>query len=255
MEIVKRQKKAIEDEKEEKRRDLLRKQKQLEIVKKENAQILIMREKQKKQMWEEEARIDAQWKEILDKQERAREKRLADLYARQHKLVAIGKKTQNNEAAELAAEEARNKRHRDAEAKRRDDKEKAAIAKKERMKREMMASIDNAIIRKREEQEALMKKNREIGIKMNKIAAAKLKLQDEEVKKRLRNKKIYRRDLIRQISEDNARKAKARAAMDEVERNINASFIQEVKSNYEKTGRWMKMPKAKTNYKLSQVPL
>ena len=105
---------------------------------------------------------------------------------------------------ELAAEEARNKRHRDAEAKRRDDKEKAAIAKKERMKREMMASIDNAIIRKREEQETLMKKNREIGIKMNKIAAAKLKLQDEEVKKRLRNKKIYRRDLIRQISEDNA---------------------------------------------------
>ena len=255
MEIVRRQKKAIEDEKEEKRRDILRKQKQLEIVKKENAQILIMREKQKKQMWEEEARIDAQWKEILDKQERAREKRLADLYARQHKLVAIGKKTQNNEAAELAAEEARNKRHRDAEAKRRDDKEKAAIAKKERMKREMMASIDNAIIRKREEQETLMKKNREIGIKMNKIAAAKLKLQDEEVKKRLRNKKIYRRDLIRQISEDNARKAKARAAMDEVERNINASFIQEVKSSYEKTGRWMKMPKAKTNYKLSQVPL
>ena len=123
------------------------------------------------------------------------------------------------------------------------------------MKREMMASIDNAIIRKREEQETLMKKNREIGIKMNKIAAAKLKLQDEEVKKRLRNKKIYRRDLIRQISEDNARKAKARAAMDEVERNINASFIQEVKSQYEKEGRWMTMPKAKTNYKLSQVPL
>ena len=90
---------------------------------------------------------------------------------------------------------------------------------------------------------------------MNKIAAAKLKLQDEEVKKRLRNKKIYRRDLIRQISEDNARKAKARAAMDEVERNINASFIQEVKSQYEKKGRWMTMPKAKTNYKLSQVPL
>ena len=143
MEIA--QEKAIEDEKEEKRRDILRKQKQLEIVKKENAQILIMREKQKKQMWEEEARIDAQWKEILDKQERAREKRLADLYARQHKLVAIGQKTQNNEAAELAAEEARNKRHRDAEAKRRDDKEKT-IAKKERMKREMMTSIDNAII-------------------------------------------------------------------------------------------------------------
>ena len=92
MEIVRRQKKAIEDEKEEKRRDILRKQKQLEVVKKENAQILIMREKQKKQMWEEEARIDAQWKEILDKQERAREKRLADLYARQHKLVAIGKR-------------------------------------------------------------------------------------------------------------------------------------------------------------------
>ena len=99
-----------------------------------------------------------------------------------------------------------------------------------------MASIDNAIIRKREEQEALMKKDREFGIKMNKIASAKLKLQDEEVKKRLKNKKIYRRDLIRQISEDNARKAKARAAMDEVERNINASFIQEVKSNMRRQG-------------------
>ena len=91
---------------------------------------------------------------------------------------------------------------------------------------------------------------------MNKIAAAKLKLQDEEVKKKTEEQeKIYRRDLIRQISEDNARKAKARAAMDEVERNINASFIQEVKSQYEKKGRWMTMPKAKTNYKLSQVPL
>ena len=129
------------------------------------------------------SKIDAAMERDSRQTERAREKRLADLYARQHKLVAIGKKTQNNEAAELAAEEARNKRHRDAEAKRRDDKEKAAIAKKERMKREMMASIDNAIIRKREEQEALMKKIENLESKMNKIASAKLKLQDEEVKK------------------------------------------------------------------------
>ena len=255
MRIVKRQKKALEDEKEEKRRDMLRKEKELEIVKKENAQILIMRENQKKKMWEEEARIDAQWKEILDKQERAREKRLDDLYARQHKLTAIGQATQNNEAAIFAAEEARNKRHREAEQKRVDDKEKAAIAKKEKMKRDMMASIDAAIIRKREEEEALRKKDREFVIKMNKIASEKLKLQDNDVKRRLQNKKQYRRDLIRQISEDNARKAEARAAMDEVEREINNSFIQQVKTEYEKKGRWMTMPKAKTNYKLSQVPL
>ena len=43
--------------------------------------------------------------------------------------------------------------------------------------------------------------------------------------------------------------------MDEVEREINNSFIQQVKTEYEKKGRWMTMPKAKTNYKLSQVPL
>ena len=44
-----------------------------------------------------------------------------------------------------------------------------------------MASIDNAINRKREEQETLMKKI-ENWNEMNKVAAAKLKLQDEEVK-------------------------------------------------------------------------
>ena len=49
--------------------------------------------------------------------------RLDDLYARQHKLTAIGQATQNNEAAIFAAEEARNKRHREAEQKRVDDKE------------------------------------------------------------------------------------------------------------------------------------
>ena len=170
-------------------------------------------------------------------------------------MVAIGQKTQNNEAAELAEEEARNRRHREAEQKRIDDKEKAAIAKKEKMKRDMMASIDDAIIRKRKEEAELRKQDREFAIKMNKIANQKLKAADDDVKNRLQRKQQYRLDLIRQISEDNARKAQARAAMDEVERNINASFIKEVKSEYEKKGRWMTMPKAKTNYKLSQVPL
>ena len=132
--------------------------------------------------------------------------------------LRLERKRRTMKQLSLPLKKARNKRHRDAEAKRRDDQREGCGAKKERMKREMMASIDTTQLSENGKNRKPDEKN-EIGIKMNKIAAAKLKLQDEEVKKRLRNKKIYRRDLIRQISEDNARKAKARAAMDEVERN------------------------------------
>eukprot|EP00945_MAST-04E_sp_MAST-4E-sp1_P003695 g3695.t1 len=255
MQIVNRQKREVEREKLEKMKVIKQKEKELEVIKNENALIQIQREKQKQEMWAEEARIDAQWTEILDKQERAREKRLQDLYDRQHKLVAIGQQTQNNVAADLAKEAARIKRHQDAQIRRENEKalQKEQMAKQRKI--EMMKSIDGAVARKRQEEETQRRKDLEFGIKMNKIAKEKLDAQDAKFSLRLKAKEDYRRDLVRQIAGDNARKAEARAAMDVIERQINTSLIRTVKDKFERENRWMKMPKSNANIKLSQIPL
>jgi hypothetical protein len=255
MKIVNRQKRELERMKEEKLKIHLQKQKDLEKVKKENALILKQREQQKKDQWAEDARIDAQWKEIIDKQERDRENRLKDMYARQHKLVAIGQQTQNNVAEEMAREEARIRRHQLAEEKRVEEKAKRALRKSKQMKEEMMKSIDAAILRKKEEEEAHRQSDLKMGLKMNSIAREKLKSHDTEIEERLEAKARYRRELIRQIAEDNARKAKARAAMDTVEQKINASLLKSVEDKFSAQNRWMKFPKAKVVGPLSQVPL
>ena len=82
-----------------------------------------------------------------------------------------------------------------------------------------------------------------------------LKSHDTEIEERLEAKARYRRELIRQIAEDNARKAKARADMDTVEQKINASLLKSVEDKFSAQNRWMKFPKAKVVGPLSQVPL
>jgi hypothetical protein len=123
------------------------------------------------------------------------------------------------------------------------------------MKEEMMKSIDAAILRKKEEEEAHRQSDLKMGLKMNSIAREKLKSHDTEIEERLEAKARYRRELIRQIAEDNARKAKARAAMDTVEQKINASLLKSVEDKFSAQNRWMKFPKAKVVGPLSQVPL
>ena len=76
----------------EKRAKLIVQQAALDRVKEENMVTLAKKEAARQKQWEEEARLDAQWKEILDKQEREREARLEEMYRKQQGLVAIGQK-------------------------------------------------------------------------------------------------------------------------------------------------------------------
>jgi hypothetical protein len=114
-------------------------------VKVENERVLKEKQKLKEDKWAEEARLDAEWKEILDKQERARGERLAEIKKKQQGLETIGLQAQQSMAEQLAADEARAKRHQLELQRKEDEKAAAVIAKKEKMKNDMMKSIDEAI--------------------------------------------------------------------------------------------------------------
>jgi len=114
-------------------------------VKVENERVLKEKQKLKEDKWAEEARLDAEWKEILDKQERARGERLAEIKKKQQGLETIGLQAQQSMAEQLAADEARAKRHQLELQRKEHEKAAAVIAKKEKMKNDMMKSIDEAI--------------------------------------------------------------------------------------------------------------
>jgi hypothetical protein len=100
--------------------------------------------------WAYEARLDKEYKEVLDKQERKRAERLAEVKRKQDSLETIGLQAQTSMAEQLASDAARAKRHQNELRRREDAKAAAVIAKKEKMKNEMIKSIDEAIKLKEE---------------------------------------------------------------------------------------------------------
>ena len=120
----------------------------LQAVKVENERVLKEKEKVLEEKWKEEARLDAEWKEILDKQERKRNAMYDDIKKKMGGLETIGLAVGATMAEQLAEDDRRAKRDQMVLRKREDDKAAAVIAKKLRMKNEMIKSIDEAILLK-----------------------------------------------------------------------------------------------------------
>ena len=129
----------------EKRARIIEQQAALDRVKEENLVTLAKKEAAKKKQWEEDARLDAQWKEILDKQEKDRADRLEELYRKQQGLVKIGQIAAETNANNDAEIEARIKRHQDELAAKEDAKAAARAARAKKMKVDMLKSINEAI--------------------------------------------------------------------------------------------------------------
>ena len=122
----------------------------LERVKIENQRVLREKAKVLDATWAEEAALDKQWKEILDKQERTRGARLEELKKKQESLYTIGLAQGSKMADLLAADEARAKRHQSALKKKEDEKAAAVEAKKKKMKQDMLTSLHEACALKEE---------------------------------------------------------------------------------------------------------
>ena len=120
----------------------------LQAVKVENERVLKEKQKVLEEKWKEEARLDAEWKEILDKQERKRNAMYDDIKKKMGGLETIGLAVGATMAEQLAEDDRRAKRDQMVLRKREDDKAAAVIAKKLRMKNEMIKSIDEAILLK-----------------------------------------------------------------------------------------------------------
>ena len=122
----------------------------LERVKIENQRVLGEKAKLVDAKWAEEAALDKQWKEILDKQERTRGARLEELKKKQESLYTIGLAQGSKMADLLAADEARAKRHQSALKNKEDEKAAAVEAKKKKMKQDMLTSLHEACALKEE---------------------------------------------------------------------------------------------------------
>merc|ERR1711991_449979 len=114
------------------------------------------------------------------------------------------------------------------------------------MKRSIDAAVDRKARQKREAAERELRLARE----RNKIALEKLKLDDQKFLERKRRDKVYRHGLAIQAHEDNVRKSVEKAAMDDVERQINQRMLDTVKDHYTKKGVWGKKNEP-VNYRLS----
>ena len=167
----------------EKKAKIIAQQAALERVKQENMVTLAKKEAAKKLQWDEEARLDAQWKEILDKQEREREARLAEMHRKQQGLVAIGQKAAESNANNDAELEARIQRHRQELARKEDAKAAARVAKAKKMKDEMLSSIKEAINLKEEMQRKRAKQDAEFARRFISESNQALNEADDEVEK------------------------------------------------------------------------
>ena len=161
-------------------RDKIKKLKQQEIaiarVKVENEKAQAHKAKLIQDKWAYEAKLDKEYKEILDKQERKRGELVAEIKRKQDGLETIGLEAGATMAEQLAQDAARAKRDQLELRKREDVKAAAVIAKKTRMKNEMIKSIDEAILLK----EANRKKR---AIEEARFAAKLKRLNDIELDK------------------------------------------------------------------------
>lgn len=143
--MMARQKREKQRVARERRAKIIAQQEGLDRVKEENIIFQEKKREQQRKQWEEDARLDAQWKEILDKQERERQLRLEDLYRKQQGLVKIGLQAAKSNADLLAADAARAKRHQDELTRKEDERAAARKNKAERMKAEMLKSLNDAV--------------------------------------------------------------------------------------------------------------
>ena len=88
-EMMRRREREIREIELEKQRRRKWQAAELERIKVANEEVLERKARLRQEQFAYEAKLDAQWKEILDKQERARKMQLEELYKKQHRMVKI----------------------------------------------------------------------------------------------------------------------------------------------------------------------
>ena len=219
--MMSRQKK----EKQRVAREKIKKLKQQEIslarVKVENEKAQAHKAKLIQEKWAYEARLDKEYKEVLDKQERKRAERIAEIKRKQDSLETIGLQAQTSMADQLAADAARAKRDQLILRKREDIKAAGVIAKKEKMKNDMIKSIDQAIKLKEQMRRKRAVDDAAFSAKLKRLNNIELERMDHVDDGREARKREWAKTLDVQVAELRARKKKEGASMSATEIRFN----------------------------------
>jgi len=202
----------------------------MEKVLKENAEHKIVVEKQLQAEAAEDIRLQKMYAKMLEDQERAREERLAKTYAQAEKKVAnlldctAAERKKQEEADARCAKELERRQAQEDERQR---------LKEERRRKANLETQDFLLAQIRVRKEALRKEKEEdlrLGQRLAEEAKQSLKKEEEKISRRRECLLGTSQFVLQQIKDNEERRIRERADMNENETKFNSSLIKQIEA-------------------------